>query len=116
MSRVPHLAHLMALLHRLSILSGREWDLPVLLSRPANTIGSMLPSSSGRATCTWGRVLLSTTVYAEATKCDRAHEHYLPSRMDMQLRCSFVVASFRRLGVVQVQWTFADKVGPAARS
>ena len=39
-------------LHSDSMRSGREWLLPVLESRPANTIGSMPPSSSGRAT--WG--------------------------------------------------------------
>lgn len=43
----PH-AHL----HSDSMRSGREWLLPVLESRPANTMGSMPPSSSGRAT--WG--------------------------------------------------------------
>ena len=31
--------------------SGSEWLLPVAESRPANTIGSRPPSSSGRATC-----------------------------------------------------------------
>ena len=48
--RKAYLAHLMALLQRLSMRSGREWLLPVLLSRPANTMGSMPPSSSGSAT------------------------------------------------------------------
>lgn len=47
-----YLAHLMARLQRPSMRSGREWLLPVLLSLPANTIGSMPPSSSGRATYT----------------------------------------------------------------
>lgn len=31
--------------------SGREWLLPVLESRPANTMGSRAPSISGSATC-----------------------------------------------------------------
>ena len=50
--RSAYLAHLMALLHRPSIRSGREWLLPVLLSLPAKTMGSMPPSSSGSATYT----------------------------------------------------------------
>lgn len=32
-------------------LTGRLWLLPVLESRPANTMGSRAPSSSGNATC-----------------------------------------------------------------
>ena len=46
----PHLAQLMARLASESMRSGREWLLPVLESRPANTMGSRAPSSSGRAT------------------------------------------------------------------
>ncbi len=32
--------------------TGSEWLLPVLESRPAKTMGSSAPSSSGSATCT----------------------------------------------------------------
>lgn len=78
--RCAYLAHLMALLHRLSILSGREWDLPVLLSRPANTMGSMLPSSSGRATYAMDRALFSTTDSADAMQSDSACGCYLPKQ------------------------------------
>ncbi len=46
-----HLAQLMARAQRESILSGSEWLLPLLESRPANTMGSRPPSSSGSATC-----------------------------------------------------------------
>ena len=45
-----HLAQLMARAQRESILSGSEWLLPVLESRPAKTMGSRPPSSSGSAT------------------------------------------------------------------
>ena len=44
-------AQLMARLHSVSMRSGSEWLLPVLESRPANTMGSSAPSSSGSATC-----------------------------------------------------------------
>ncbi len=47
----PYLAQLMDLFARDSIRSGREWLLPVFESRPAKTMGSRAPSSSGRATC-----------------------------------------------------------------
>jgi len=45
------LAHLMARVHSAAMRSGRLCDLPVALSRPAKTRGSMAPSSSGSATC-----------------------------------------------------------------
>lgn len=52
-------AQLMARLHSEVMRSGSECDLPVLESRPANTMGSMAPSSSGRAT--WvGEVVVSS--------------------------------------------------------
>ena len=43
-------AQLTARLQSKVMRSGSECDLPVLLSRPANTMGSIAPSSSGRAT------------------------------------------------------------------
>ena len=52
MQEATHLAQLMARAQRESILSGSEWLLPLLESRPANTMGSRPPSSSGRATYT----------------------------------------------------------------
>ena len=50
-ARCTHLAQLMARSHSRSMRSGREWLLPVALSRPAKMMGSRAPSISGRATC-----------------------------------------------------------------
>jgi hypothetical protein len=44
-------AHLIARVTSDSTRSGSVCDLPVVGSRPANTIGSIAPSSSGSATC-----------------------------------------------------------------
>ena len=47
-------AHLIARVTRDSTRSGSACDLPVVGSRPANTMGSIAPSSSGSATCGHG--------------------------------------------------------------
>ena len=63
------MAQLMARLQRESMRSGSEWLLPVLESRPANTIGSRPPSSSGRATYTQPALLVQHLLQLYTYRC-----------------------------------------------
>ena len=71
------MAQLMARLQRESIRSGSEWLLPVLESRPANTMGSRPPSNSGRATYTQPTMLMPRQSQSNSTQTRRTYPGYL---------------------------------------
>ena len=68
-----YIAQLMARAQRESILSGSEWLLPLLESRPANTMGSRPPSSSGSAT--WATHTPQQTAAVQCTRLSLQNLH-----------------------------------------